>query len=124
MVIYQKITDMMPAWQNQRTLSSMAVRQHFSELVFSLFLITVCTLGIAYPYALVLKQRWKAKHTYDRGFRLKFTGTGLGLFGNWIKWLFLCVITLGIYGFWIGPRFTQWVVEHTDFDEKKSTENS
>ena len=81
------------------------------------FLITVLTLGIAYPYALVLKQRWKAKHTYVKGYRLKFTGTGLGLFGNWIKWLFLCIVTLGIYSFWVAPRVTGWVVEHTDFDE-------
>ena len=46
------------------------------------FLITVLTLGIAYSYALVLKQRWIAKHTYVKGFRLKFTGTGIGLFGQ------------------------------------------
>lgn len=26
-------------------------------------LVTLCTLGIAYPYGLVLKQRWIAKHT-------------------------------------------------------------
>ena len=81
------------------------------------FLVSVLTLGIAYPYALVLKQRWRAKHTYVRGYRLKFTGTGLGLFGNWIKWLFLCIVTLGIYSFWVAPRVTKWVVEHTDFDE-------
>ena len=82
------------------------------------FLITVLSLGIAYPYALVLKQRCKAKHTIVRGYRLKFTGTGIGLFGNWIKWFLLCIITLGIYGFWVAPRVTRWVVEHTDFDQK------
>ena len=81
------------------------------------FLITILTLGIAYPYALVLQQRWKAKHTYVQAYRLKFIGTGLGLFGNWIKWLFLCIVTLGIYSFWVAPRVTKWVVEHTDFDE-------
>ena len=79
------------------------------------FLVTVLTLGIAYPYALVLKQRWVAKHTYVEGRQLMFTGTGIGLFGNWIKWLFLCIITLGIYSFWVIPRVHKWVVEHTDF---------
>lgn len=78
-------------------------------------LVTVFTLGLAYPYALVLVQRWKAKHTYVEGRQLKFTGTGMGLFGNWVKWFLLCLITLGIYGFWVQPRLTQWVVEHTDF---------
>lgn len=49
------------------------------------FLITVSTLGICYPYALVLRQRWIAKHTYIDSRQLKFTGTGFGLFGHWIK---------------------------------------
>ena len=77
------------------------------------FLVTVLTLGIAYPYALVLRQRWKAKHTYIKGFRLKFTGTGIGLFGNWIKWFLLTIITFGIYGFWLNIKMEQWIVKHT-----------
>jgi uncharacterized membrane protein YjgN (DUF898 family) len=40
----------------------------------------------------------------------------VGLFGLWIKWFFLCVITLGIYSFWVAPRVQKWKVEHTDFD--------
>ena len=54
--------------------------------ILALF-VTVLTLGIAYPYALVLRQRqrWQAKHTIVDGRRLQFTGTGIGLFGNWIK---------------------------------------
>ncbi len=79
-------------------------------------LVTVFTLGIAYPYALVLRQRWKAHHTQINGVRLIFTGTGLGLFGQWIKWLALMIITIGVYSFWVIPRINQWVTEHTDFD--------
>ena len=78
-------------------------------------LISVFTLFIAYPYALVLKERWKAKHTYVKGFQLKFTGTGIGLFGLWIKWLVLIIITFGIYSFWVMPRLQKWKIEHTDF---------
>ena len=80
------------------------------------FLITVVTLGIAYPYALVLRQRWKAKHTYINGHRLVFLGTGVGLFGLWIKWFLLSVITVGIYLLWVVPRIQKWIVENTDFD--------
>lgn len=40
----------------------------------------------------------------------------MGLFGNWIKWLLLSIVTLGIYLFWVGPRIAQWKWEHTDFD--------
>jgi uncharacterized membrane protein YjgN (DUF898 family) len=80
------------------------------------FLITVCTLGICYPFALVLVQRWRAKHSFIDGQRLIFTGSAIGLFGSWIKWFLLCIITLGIYGFWVGPRIARWKWEHTDFD--------
>ncbi len=80
------------------------------------FLITVVTLGIAYPYALVLRQRWKAKHTYINGHRLVFLGSGVGLFGLWIKWFLLSVITVGIYLLWVVPRVQKWIVENTDFD--------
>lgn len=78
--------------------------------------ITVFTLGICYPFALVLRERWRAKHTYIDGQRLVFTGSGLGLFGMWIKWFLLLIVTLGIYGFWIGPRIQKWKSENTDFD--------
>lgn len=79
-------------------------------------LITVVTLGICYPFALVLKERWRAKHSYIDGHRLVFTGSAVGLFGLWIKWFLLSVITLGIYLFWVGPRIAAWKWEHTSFD--------
>jgi len=79
-------------------------------------LITICTFGIGLPFALVLLERWRAKHTYIDGQRLMFTGTGLGLFGLWIKWFLLIIFTFGIYSFWVVPRIQQWKVEHTDFD--------
>jgi uncharacterized membrane protein YjgN (DUF898 family) len=79
-------------------------------------LITICTLGICYPFALVLNQRWRAKHSYIDGQRLVFTGSAVGLFGSWIKWFLLCIITIGFYSFWVGPRIARWKWEHTDFD--------
>lgn len=79
-------------------------------------LITVFTLGFCYPFALVLKERWRAKHSYIDGRRLVFTGSAIGLLGNWIKWLLLSFVTLGIYLFWVGPRIARWKWQHTDFD--------
>jgi uncharacterized membrane protein YjgN (DUF898 family) len=78
-------------------------------------LITIFTLGICYPFALVLMQRWRCKHTYIDRQQLVFTGSALGLFGHWIKWFLLSVITLGIYLFWVTPRLQKWVTENTDF---------
>lgn len=79
------------------------------------FLITTITLGICYPFALVLKERWRAKHTFIDGQQLVFTGSAVGLFGHWIKWFLLSVITLGIYLFWVGPRLQHWVTVNTEF---------
>jgi uncharacterized membrane protein YjgN (DUF898 family) len=84
------------------------------------FAITLCTLGVCYPFALVLRERWRAKHSYIDGFPLVFTGTATGLFGNWIKWLILIFITAGIYLLWVGPRIAEWKWEHTDFDRSRT----
>ena len=80
------------------------------------FFITLLTLGICYPWAVCMRYRWQAKNTYINGYRLRFTGSAPGLFGHWIKWLLLCVITLGIYLFWVAPRMTKWIVEHQELD--------
>jgi uncharacterized membrane protein YjgN (DUF898 family) len=79
-------------------------------------LITLLTLGLCTPFAIVLRQRWRAKHTYISGHRLIFIGGGMQLFGLWIRWFLLTIVTLGIYGFWVAPRVQKWIVENTDFD--------
>lgn len=79
------------------------------------FLITVLTLGIMYPFAVVLVVRWRVEHTVINGKRLCFDGTVMQLFGNWIKWLLLIIVTLGIYGFWVGIAMKKWEVKHTHF---------
>ncbi|MGI6727423.1 MAG: DUF898 family protein [Anaerovoracaceae bacterium] len=78
-------------------------------------LITLCTLGICYPWALCMLYGWKIKHTVINGRRLNFNGTAMGLFGNWIKWLLLCIVTVGIYSFWLGIALEKWKVKHTSF---------
>lgn len=78
-------------------------------------LITVCTLGICYPWAVCMIYGWEINHTVIEGHRMKFTGSALGLFGNWIKWLFLTIITLGIYGFWVGIKIRDWKAKNTIF---------
>ncbi|MDQ6594971.1 DUF898 family protein [Bacillus salipaludis] len=79
------------------------------------FLVTVCTLGICYPWSITMILGWKARHTVINGRRLVFTGSAIGLFGNWIKWWLLCVITLGIYSFWLFIAMEKWKTKHTIF---------
>jgi uncharacterized membrane protein YjgN (DUF898 family) len=79
-------------------------------------LVTTLTLGICYPWAFCMVYRWEAKHTVINGQRLRFDGTGAGLFGLWIKWLLLSIITLGIYLFWVGISLKKWKTKHTHFE--------
>ena len=78
-------------------------------------LIIFCTLGLCYPWAVCIKERWVAKNTVIDGRPLTFDGNGAQLFGNYIKWFLLTLITFGIYGFWLSIKMKQWVVKHTHF---------
>lgn len=65
------------------------------------FIITAVTFGIANAWAEKLLIAYTIDHTVYNGKRLKFEGTGASLFVQKFKWIFLTIITLGIYGFWI-----------------------
>ena len=81
-------------------------------------LLTVITLGLAYPWAVCMKERWIAKHTIIDGKQLVFDGTGVQLIGKYLLWWFLTIITFGIYSFWLNIKMKQWVVKHTHMVEK------
>ena len=75
-------------------------------------LIMSITCGIGTPWALCYIFRFITEHSIVDGKRMKFTGTGGGLFAQWIKWFLLTVITCGIYSFWVTPRLYKWIVSH------------
>jgi len=60
-------------------------------------ILTIITLGLAWPWAYAAQQRWIAEHTYIDNNQLTFKGSGLGIFGTWLLVVFLSIITLGIY---------------------------
>ncbi|MBE6806277.1 MAG: DUF898 domain-containing protein [Ruminococcaceae bacterium] len=80
-------------------------------------LIIFFTLGIGAPWAICLKESWYVKHTVIDGHRLTFDGTGAQLFGNYIKWFLLTIITFGIYSFWLTIKMQQWVTKHTHMEK-------
>lgn len=79
------------------------------------FLVTVCTFGICFPWALCMIYRWEARHSVINGKRLRFDGTAPGLFVMWLKWLLLSIITFGIYSFWIAISLKKWKIQYTHF---------
>ena len=76
-------------------------------------LIIGLTLGLGTPWAICMREKWYVKHTIIDGHKLTFDGNGAQLFGNFIKWFILTIITLGIYSFWLSIKMKQWVTKHT-----------
>lgn len=79
-------------------------------------LIMGLTCGIATPWAICYMMKFVIGHAVIEGKRLRFVGNGGSLFGNWIKWMLLTMITCGIYGFWVTPRMYKWVVSNIEFE--------
>lgn len=81
-----------------------------NSLVASLIITFTC--GLATPWAICYMMKFIIGHAVIDGKTLSFDGTGTQLFGNWIKWFLLTVITCGIYSFWVAPRLYRWVASH------------
>ena len=78
-------------------------------------LIMTISCGIATPWAVCYMMKFIVGHAVIDGKRMTFTGSGGDLFGQWIKWFLLTIITLGIYAFWLEIKMKQWIVKHTHF---------
>ena len=55
------------------------------------------SLGLAFPWVQCAIINWVVKNTTIGGKRLKFNGSGGGLFGRYIIWWLLTIVTIGLY---------------------------
>ena len=82
--------------------------------------VTFISFGLLAPWAICYQYRYMADNTIIDGNQLRFDGTATELWGQWLKWLFFIIITLGIYSFWVGLRLEQWRVSRTHMVEKNN----
>lgn len=78
-------------------------------------ILIIITLEIAAPWAVCYKEKWVKSNIIIDGKKLRFDGTGKGLFGNYIKWYLLTIITIGIYALWLNSNMRKWKIKHTHF---------
>ncbi len=78
--------------------------------------VSVITLGFAYPAMYCFKKRWIYANTIINGYRLKFTGKGSQLFGKYMLWTFLGIITFGVFTLWWPIKYQQWETNHVEID--------
>jgi uncharacterized membrane protein YjgN (DUF898 family) len=102
-------------------------RSHFDGSVVEYWFIIIGTLvmgvmtfGLAIPWTLCYKEKYIAHHTIIEGQRLKFTGSGMDLFVEFIKLWVFTILTMGIYGFWAWIHIQRWKVENTQFGQSVS----
>lgn len=83
------------------------------SVVFLQYLMIIFTLGIGAPWALCMRERWKADNTIIDGKQVVFDGTGGKLFFRYTAWSILTLFTLGIYGWKRASLLRDWMTEHT-----------
>lgn len=76
--------------------------------------VTAVLALIGLAWAAIRFMKWDAKHTVISGNSIKFNGNAFQLLGNCIKWTFLTIITVGIYGLWLPIKVRQWKVKHME----------
>ncbi len=116
----KKVENLTP---DQSTFTGGAFANFFRGLLSGF--VTFITLGLAYPAMVCWRMRWEASHTYINGRRLVFDGKARQLFGNYIKWVLLSIITLGIY-FLIKGRLLiiEWQTKHIHFEGVEADEEN
>lgn len=116
----KKVENLTP---DQSTFTGGAFANFFRGLLSGF--VTLITFGLAYPAMVCWRMRWEASHTYINGRRLVFDGKARQLFGNYIKWVLLSIITLGIY-FLIKGRLLiiEWQTKHIHFEGVEADEEN
>jgi len=72
------------------------------------------TFGLALPWIICMVMSWICTNTIIGGRRLRFKGTGGGLFGRYILWYLLTIITFGIYSYWAARNSIKWAIENIE----------
>lgn len=89
---------------------------------FFVWFTSLITLFFAYPAMTCWRESWTCRHTFINGKRLRFDGFGANLFGKYILWGFLSLITIGIYGILCMPlNMERWMTKNTHFIDSGET---
>ena len=88
----------------------------WKQILVSLLLIWIFPIGFA--KAKIMKLEWVASHTIVNGTRLKFKASAASLATQWVKWFFLTLFTLGMYGWKLSVKVREWRMAHTFADSK------
>jgi uncharacterized membrane protein YjgN (DUF898 family) len=95
-------------------------REYLEVFIIHIFLLSILTLGIYFPWAWVRLFRLRASHTRINGKSMTFTGTGGQFFVLCLVNGLLTLITLGIYWPWAACRISDWKARNSLIDGNPS----
>jgi hypothetical protein len=75
--------------------------------------LSVATLSIMVPWCYGWVASYRTKRTVIDGKRFVFDGHGGEFIGRWILYVFLFLVTVGVFGFWIPKKLRDWRLSHT-----------
>ena len=78
--------------------------------------VSFVSLGFAYLAMFCFFKRWYYSNTIINGYRMRFTGSGGQLFGKYILWTFLSIVTCGIFSLWLPVKYMEWETKHIEID--------
>ena len=76
-------------------------------------LLIILSLGLLYSFTVCLKLRWINRHTVINRKKVVFTGKALNLWGKYLLWAFLSLITFGVFALWIPIKMLKWQTKNT-----------
>ena len=109
-----KITSERASFEGESNFDGWLVQYYGIKILC--FILKVCTLFIAYPFTICIKEKWRCKHTTYNGRRLSFDGNGVQLIGKYLLWIILSICTFGIYLFFLAKNIEKWKCKHTHIE--------
>lgn len=82
-----------------------------ANLVYILAGGALCGIGVCWACIIYLK--WETRHTVISGQRLKLQTNTWSLFWHCVLWIFLTVITFGIFSLWLPIKVRKWQIKNT-----------
>lgn len=86
-------------------------------------LLNFISFSLLRAFTFCFKTKWIIKHTVINRKKLAFTGKAIALFGKYMLWGFLTVITFGIFGLWVPIKMLNWQNKNTHIKVVGEEEN-
>ena len=86
-------------------------------------ILTTITFSLAHSWVYASATKWKSTDVFIEWKRLGFYGLTIPLFGKFIAWWLLCMVTVNLYSIWIYKYIVRWNTQTTDLSEVNHSSN-